>query len=69
MGRGRAVSEVNGEWGLSVSKGFPGGSAGKGSALNAGDPGSIPGSGGSPADRIGWSGHSSTPGLPCWLSW
>ena len=31
-------------------KGFPGGSGGKESACNAGDPGSIPGSGGSPGE-------------------
>ena len=34
--------------------GFPGSSAGKESAFNAGDPGSIPGSGRSPGDRIGY---------------
>ena len=34
--------------------GFPDGSAGKESACNAGDPGSIPGSGRSPGDGIGY---------------
>ena len=34
--------------------GFPGGSAGKESACNAGDPGSIPGSGRSPGEGIGY---------------
>ena len=33
--------------------GFPGSSAGKESTRNAGDPGSIPGSGRSPGERIG----------------
>ena len=32
-------------------KGFPGGSEGKASASGAGDPGSIPGSGGSPEEE------------------
>ena len=34
----------------SIHKGFPGGSDGKASACNAGDPGLIPGSGRSPGD-------------------
>ena len=34
--------------------GFPGSSAGKESACNAGDPGSIPGSGSSPGEVIGY---------------
>ena len=34
--------------------GFPGSSVGKESACNAGDPGSIPGSGRSPGERIGY---------------
>ena len=34
--------------------GFPGSSAGKESAHNEGDPGSIPGSGGSPGEGKGW---------------
>ena len=34
--------------------GFPGSSAGEESACNAGDPGSIPGSGRSPGERIGY---------------
>ena len=39
---------------------FPGSSAGKASACNAGDPGSIPGSGRSDEERIGY---------PCQFSW
>ena len=35
--------------------GFPDGSGGKESACNAGDPGSIPGSGRSPGEEIGYS--------------
>ena len=35
-------------------QGFPGGSAGEESACNAGDPGSIPGSGRSPGEGIGY---------------
>ena len=35
-----ALSEIQGS--LQTSRGFPGGSAGKESASNAGDPGSIP---------------------------
>ena len=35
-------------------EGFPGGSNGKESAGNAGDPGSIPGSGRSPGEGIGY---------------
>ena len=35
--------------------GFPGGSVGKESACNAGDPRSIPGSGRSPGEGIGYS--------------
>ena len=35
-------------------KDFPGSSAGKESACNAGDPSSIPGSGRSPGERIGY---------------
>ena len=41
---------------------FPGGSAGKESACNAGHPGSIPGSRGSTGEGIGT--HSSMHGLP-----
>ena len=36
-----------------VNMGFPGGSDGKASACNAGDPGSIPGSGSSPGEGNG----------------
>ena len=39
---------------LPDSLGFPGGSAGKVSACNAGDAGSIPGSGRSPGEEIGY---------------
>ena len=38
--------------------GFPGSSAGKESACNTGDPGSIPGWGGSPGEGIGYPLHS-----------
>ena len=55
------------EKGLTMSfVSFPGSSAGKESACNAGDPGSIPGSGRSSGEGIGY--HSSIPGLPSWLS-
>ena len=47
--------------------GFPGSSAGKESTCNAGDPGSIPGSGRSAGEGIGT--HSSILGPPWWLSW
>ena len=40
--------------------GFPGSSAGKESACNAGDPGLIPGSGRSPGEGVGY---------PLWYSW
>ena len=46
---------------------FPGSSAGKESAYNAGDPGSIPGSGRFTGEGIGY--PSSVLGLPWWLSW
>ena len=39
---------------LKVAWGFPGSSAGKKSACNAGDPGLIPGSGRSPGEGIGY---------------
>ena len=42
-------------------------SAGKESTCSAGDPGSIPGSGESPGEGIGY--HSSILGLPWWLRW
>ena len=38
-----------------LKQGFPGSSAGKESACNAGDPSSIPGLGSSPGERIGYS--------------
>ena len=47
--------------------GFPGSSAGKESTSNAGAPGSIPGSGRSAGEGIGY--HSSILGLPWWLTW
>ena len=40
-----------------IVRGFPGGSDGKESVCNAGDPGLIPGSGRSPGEGIGY--HSS----------
>ena len=40
--------------GFSRCTGFPGGSVGKESTCNAGDPGSIPGSGRSPGEGIGY---------------
>ena len=46
---------------------FPDNSVGKESACNAGDPGSIPGSGRSAGEGIGT--YSSFLGLPLWLSW
>ena len=49
------------------NKGFPDSSAGKESACNARDPGSIPGSGRSLEKR--WVTHSNICGLPWWLSW
>ena len=63
--------------GFSRCTGFPGGSVGKESTCNAGDPGSIPGSGRSPGEGIGYplqypgleNTHSSILGLPWWLSW
>ena len=39
---------------IAVSRGFPGNSAGKESACNSGDPGSIPGLGRSPGEGIGY---------------
>ena len=42
------------EHNLTIWEGFPGGSDGKASACSAGDPGSIPGSGRSPAEGIGY---------------
>jgi len=47
--------------------GLPGSSAGKEFACNIGDPSSIPGSGSSPGEGIGY--HSSIHGLPSWLRW
>ena len=52
---------------LSLSWGFPDSSAGKESACNAGDPGSIPRLGRSLEKRQAT--HSSILGLPLWLSW
>ena len=42
---------------MNIKKGFPGSSAGKEFACNAGDPSSIPGSGRSPGDGIGYPLH------------
>ena len=39
---------------FTFNKGFPGSSTGKESACSAGDPGSIPGSGRSPGEGIGY---------------
>ena len=47
--------------------GFPENSVGEESACNTGDPGSVPGSGRSPGEGIGY--HSSILGLPWWFSW
>ena len=49
------------------NQGFTDSSVGKESACNAGDTGSIPGSGRSAEEGI--ANHSSIPGLPLWLSW
>ena len=55
-------------WGFSKdSVGFPDNSVDIESACNAGGLSSIPGSGGSPGEGIGY--HSSILGLPLWLSW
>ena len=53
--------------GVTIHPGFPGSSAGKESACNAGDPGSVPGLGRSPGE--GMDTHSSILGLPWWLRW
>ena len=44
---------LRGDSGFTGSKGFPGSSVGKESTCNAGDPGSIPGSGRSAGEGIG----------------
>ena len=44
---------------MASALGFPGSSAGKEHACNAGDPSSIPGSGGSPGEGIGYPLHYS----------
>ena len=44
---------------------FPGGSAGKGSTCNAGDPGSVPGLGRSAGDGIGYLPPPIFLGFPC----
>ena len=41
-------------WSIPTSLDFPGGSDSKASVYNAGDPGSIPGSGRSPASTLAW---------------
>ena len=51
---------------------FSDSSGGKESTCNAGDPGSIPGSGKSPGEGIGYPlqySWASILGLPLWLSW
>ena len=49
-----ALVKVNNEGGYTEPWGFPGSSAGKESACNTGDPGSIPGLGRSPEERLGY---------------
>ena len=49
-------------------RGFPDSSVGKESACNAGDPGSIPGSGRSTGEGIGYPLQYSFE-FPLWLSW
>ena len=49
---GKAKSEDQGQY-LIISADFPGGSDGKASVYNAGDPGSIPGLGRSPGEGNG----------------
>src|SRR5574341_1343706 len=49
-----AASFINHFWLANCPVGFPGGSDGKESACNAGDPGSIPGSGRSPGEGNGY---------------
>ena len=48
------LSKVNNSHTSYTYRSFPGNSAGKESACNAGDPGSIPGSGRSPAEGIAY---------------
>ena len=53
----KVPSPIQGSWSVKVPaclKGFSGGSDGRESACNAGDPGSIPGSGRSPAEGNGY---------------
>ena len=47
--------------------GFPDSSVGKESACNAGDPGTVPGSGRFAVEGKGY--HSNILGLPLWLGW
>ena len=49
-----APVKVNNEGGYTKQWGFPGRSAGKESACNTGDPGSIPELGRSPEERLGY---------------
>ena len=52
--RGKGGHRVNCGVGVDIThRGFPGGSDGKASACNAGDPGSIPGPGKSPGEGNG----------------
>ena len=62
---GHVIKGFTGEVAFDMS--FPGGSAGKESACNAGDSCLSPGSGRSAGEGIGY--HSSVLGLPLWLSW
>ena len=48
------LSKSEGEKQILYTNGFPGGSAGKESACNAGDPGSVPGTGRPPREGISY---------------
>ena len=61
-----AASFINHFWLANCPVGFPGGSDGKESACNAGDPGSIPGSGRSPGEGNGYPLQYSYLGNPPW---
>ena len=49
----KTVSSIRGAWKTGQLQGFPGGSEVKASSWNAGNPGSIPGSGRSPGEGNG----------------
>ena len=55
------ISTLKFDWSYSPTWGFPGGSDGKESACNTGDPGSIPGLRRSPAE---WNGYPTPVFLP-----